>query len=265
VSVVRQAIAAGELLVTLELAPRDLGEARHVAAHGVHAVTIPDGPLGRFPGGSIAAAREAQATAAIAAIPHCTARGRHRDTLRAELLDAHDLGIRTVLALTGDAAREGAGDLDSIGLVELLTGLEGADFCVGVAVNPNANDLPAEVERLRRKHAAGAEFAITQPIYDLTTLERLFELTGAIPMPIVLGVLPLRDGAHADRLHETVPGIDVPAATRQALHAGADGLELARAFLEPALPLVDGLHLMAVSGDRTALPRLLGGKGPATA
>ena len=150
--------------------------------------------------------------------------------LEAVLLGAHAEGVRNVLAVTGDPPHvgdypgsRGVYEVDSIGLVQLVSGLnrgedyvgKGIDaptsFFVGVAVNPSAADLDLELERFRRKVDAGAHFAMTQALFDVELLDRFVErLGGKWPIPVLVGVWPLRSHAMALRLHNEVPGITVP-------------------------------------------------------
>ena len=179
--------------------------------------------------------------------------------LEGVLLGAHAEGVRNILAVTGDPPHvgdypgsRGVYEVDSIGLVQLLSALnrgedyvgKGIDaptsFFVGVAVNPSADDLELELERFRRKIDAGARFAMTQALFDVDLLDRFAErLGGAWPVPVLAGVWPLRSHAMALRLHNDVPGISVPGTVLDALQdAGADapavGLELARGLVEGA-------------------------------
>ena len=194
----------------------------------------------------------------IETIPHVTPRDMTVMGLEGMLLGAHAEGVRNVLAVTGDPPHvgdypgsRGVYEIDSIGLVQLIAGLNhGEDyvgkaldsptsFFVGVAVNPSADDLDLELERFERKLAAGAHFAMTQALFDVSLLERFLErLGGTSPMPVLLGVWPLRSHAMALRLHNEVPGISVPDRVLDALRdAGADapaaGLELARRLIAP--------------------------------
>ena len=156
----------------------------------------------------------------------------------------------------------GVYEVDSIGLVQLLAGLnrgedyvgKGLDapteFFVGVAVNPSADDLDLELDRFRRKVDAGAHFAMTQAIFDLELLDRFVErLGGGWPIPVLLGVWPLRSLAMALRLHNEVPGISVPDGVLDALRtAGPDaptiGLELARVLVDESRERVAGIYVI---------------------
>jgi homocysteine S-methyltransferase len=204
--------------------------------------------------------------------------------LEGVLLGAHADGVRNVLAVTGDPPHvgdypgsRGVYEIDSIGLVQLLAGLnQGVDyigkaidrpteFFIGVAVNPSADDLELELERFERKVAEGAQFAMTQAIFDLDGLERLLgRLGGASPIPLLAGVWPLRSHAMALRLHNEVPGISVPERVRNALRdAGAEapaaGLALAKELLESLRGNVAGVYVIPpFKQPEAALDLLLG-------
>ena len=156
----------------------------------------------------------------------------------------------------------GVYEVDSIGLVQLISGLnrgedyvgKGLDapteFFVGVAVNPSADDLDLELDRFRRKVDAGAHFAMTQAIFDLELLARFVERLGdGWPIPVLLGVWPLRSSAMALRLHNEVPGISVPDRVLDTLRdAGPDapavGLELARTLVDESRERVAGIYVI---------------------
>ena len=189
--------------------------------------------------------------------------------LEGVLLGAHAEGVRNVLAVTGDPPHvgdypgsRGVYEVDSIGLVQIVQRLnQGEDyagkaidaptsFFVGVAVNPSADDLELEVERFERKLAAGARFAMTQALFDLAYLDAfLARLGGASPVPLIVGLWPLRSHQLAVRLHNEVPGIVVPQPVQEALrragpNAADVGLELARGLLEEAHEKAAGLYVI---------------------
>jgi homocysteine S-methyltransferase len=153
-------------------------------------------------------------------------------------------------------------EVDSIGLVQLIQRLnEGEDyvgkaidaptsFFVGVAVNPSADDLELEADRFRRKVDAGARFAMTQALFDLSHLERFEEvLGGPSPIPLLIGIWPLRSHAMALRLHNEVPGISVPREVLESLAtagtaAPAVGLELARRLVAESRATAAGVYVI---------------------
>jgi homocysteine S-methyltransferase len=240
-----------------------------LASGRVGFVDINDTPMARARMNALMTATTLQREVGIETIPHVTPRDTSVMGLEGVLLGAHAEGVRNVLAVTGDPPHvgdypgsRGVYEVDSIGLVQLLAGLNrGEDyvgknldaptsFFVGVAVNPSADDLELELDRFRRKLDAGADFAMTQAIFDLDLLDRFAErLGGSWPIPVLLGVWPLRSHAMARRLHNEVPGISVPDAVLDALdRAGPDapavGLELARELVAESRERVAGIYVI---------------------
>src|SRR6266403_1802222 len=192
---------------------------------------------------------------------HFTCRDRNLMGIQADLLGAHALDIRNILAMTGDPPRTGdyanataVFDVDGVGLIGILRRMnEGLDatgssigdptgFCIGAALNPAAEDPDHEIERMHRKIEAGASWLQTQPVYDLEALERFLARAGRIPVPVLVGILPLHSFRHAEFLHNEVPGITVPAAARARLREAGDGA--LRAGIEMAQALVAGGALL---------------------
>jgi methionine synthase I (cobalamin-dependent)/5,10-methylenetetrahydrofolate reductase len=267
----------GEWVVSVELDPPKGGTndamiavARTLRDSGaVGFVDVNDNPMARARMNALMASIAIQREVGIETIPHVTPRDTTVMGLEGVLLGAHAEGVRNVLAVTGDPPHvgdypgsRGVYEIDSIGLVQLLAGLnDGVDyvgkaidrptsFFIGVAVNPSADDPDLELERFERKVAAGARFAMTQALFDLDGLERfLGRLGGASPIPLLAGVWPLRSHAMALRLHNEVPGISVPERVLDALRdAGADapavGLALARELLASLRGRVAGVYVI---------------------
>jgi methionine synthase I (cobalamin-dependent)/5,10-methylenetetrahydrofolate reductase len=206
----------------------------------------------------------------IETIPHLTPRDMTVMGLQSALLGAHAEGVRNILAVTGDPPEvgdypgsQGVYEIDSIGLTEMISRLNrGEDwngraidaptsFFVGVAVNPTADDLEVELERFRRKLDAGAQFAMTQIVFELEPLDRFREvLGGEWPIPVLVGVFPVTSYRLALRLHNEVPGIVVPESLQDALErAGADaasvGFEHARKLIGAARGHAHGVYVVA--------------------
>ena len=209
---------------------------------------------------------------------HCTTRDRNLMALESELLGAHALGVRNIIALTGDPPRigdyptgTGVWDVDSIGLIEILTRLnlaedpsgrsigQRAGFTIACALDSTAADQATEWDRLERKLEAGAHLVMTQPLYSVEQVEamlaearRRFGPAG-IPVPILLGVLPLVSARHAEFLHNEVPGITIPdearAAMRDAGERGSEvGIEMADRLLVATEAEVAGTYVMPSFG-----------------
>ena len=201
-------------------------------------------------------------------IPHLTPRDSSVMGLESILLGAHAAGLRNVLAITGDPpdtgdypGSNGVYEVDSIGLCRLLQKLNAGEsftgksldaptsFFYGVAVNPTADDLDEELRRFERKVEAGAQFAITQSLFDLAYLDELERRLGGWPVPVLLGVFYVTSYPLALRLHNEVPGIVVPEEVRERFRAaGTDapqvGFELARGLIEEARGRVAGVEVI---------------------
>lgn len=279
-------LARGERVVSVEVpSPRNadptelLAACRALRAAGVDAVAIPDGARARMRMGVVAAAALAQRETGIEALAHYTCRDRNLIGMATDLLGAQALGIRNLLLVTGDPPKMGpypeasaVFDVDSIGLVNLAAHLNrGEDlgghpiggttsFAIGVAVNPGAVDLAREIERWYWKVDAGADFGVTQPIFDRAVLEAFLERLerAGTRLPILAGVWPLTSGRDAEFLNNEVPGIEVPAGVlermRRAEDSGAEsarteGLAIARELVSELDELVQGFQLTAPGGD----------------
>lgn len=278
-----------EFVVSVELdPPKGLNPAKILEGAallqkvGVDFFNIADSPMARVRMGCIAMARLIQDHLGIETIIHFTTRDRNLMALQSELLGAHALGIRNILSLTGDPLRvgdypntTGVWDVDSIGLIQVLRGMnEGHDaagssigaqasFHIGAALNLNMTDeeTDQEIEKYRRKIGAGAHFIMTQPIYELAPLERFLERAGKPPIPILLGCIPLHSSRHAEYLHNEVPGITIPADVRSRMGAAGDqgheeGLKLAQELLISARSMIQGVYLMPSYGRYDVVSKL---------
>ena len=280
-SLLAQRLAAGEWVVSVELDPpkgasleRLLTTAREIQAAGVEFFDINDNPMARARMSSLMTSALVQQHLGAETIPHLTPRDTTARGLESQLLGAQASGIRNVLAVTGDypppgdsGGSDAAYQVDSIGLVEIIAALNaGTDragktldaptaFFPGVAVNPTAEDMPVELERFARKVAAGARFAMTQVLFDLDPLRRLFDhLGGSSPVPVLVGLWPVTSHALALRLHNEVPGITLPDAVldrfaRADAQAAREGVAIARELLAEARELAAGVYLVAPFGQ----------------
>jgi len=283
-SVFGAALVRGEFMKTMEiLPPRGWDPAGMVTAArgardaGVHAVSLVDSPRGRSRMGAIAAGLLVQQQAGVEAVVHYSCRDRNMMGMISDLLGAAAGGIRNLLLVSGDPPAQvhyppstAVFDIDSIGLTNVVAGLNrGLDpgensigaptrFVMGVAANPGAVDLEREVSRFMWKVKAGADFAITQPVFDVGALERFLERVAPWPLPILAAVWPLRSVREAEFLANEVPGVIVPEAVIQRLRdveargpeaVKEEGLAVARETLQAVAPLVRGVHLHTPGGE----------------
>src|SRR5512132_820732 len=273
-----RAFSAGEWVVSVQLDPPLGGSSAglvEVAAalkdSGlVGWVDINDNATARAGMSSLMVSAAIERQAGIETIPHLTTRDWSVMGLESMLLGTHAEGVRNVLAITGDPPEvgdypgsRGVYEVDAIGLTQLLTNLNrGEDFngrpidaptsfFPGVAVNPTPDDLEVEHERFQRKLEAGAQFAMTQIVFDLDHVDAFVErLGGNWPIPVLLGIFPLTSYRLAVRLHNEVPGIVVPQKLQDALEqAGSDAAEVgfahARELIAAARERVAGVYLVA--------------------
>jgi methionine synthase I (cobalamin-dependent)/5,10-methylenetetrahydrofolate reductase len=280
----------GEWVTCVELDPPKGGTydsmlsiARTLKASGnVGFVDINDNPMARARANALMAAVAIERECGIETIPHVTPRDTSIMGLESQLLGAHAEGVRNILSVTGDPPEigdypgsRGVYEVDSIGLSQVVSKLnrgedyngKGIDapttFFLGVAVNPSADDLETEAERFREKIAAGAKFAMTQALFDLSYLDRFEELIGGWPVPLLLGIFYVRSYQLAVRLHNEVPGIVVPEDVQRRLekagaNAGAEGLALARELYAEAREKVAGVYVIPPFKQPEAALDLLG-------
>jgi homocysteine S-methyltransferase len=221
----------------------------------------------------------------IETILHYQCRDRNLIGIQSDLFGAHVLGMRNILAVTGDPPKLGdyphataVFDVDSVGLVQILDRLNrGLDLAgnvigpalpihIGVAVNPGASDFDTEMRKFERKVEAGAEYCLTQPIYDVKLLERFLDAIKDIRIPVLVGILPLVSHRNAEFLHNEVPGMSVPIAVRDRLREAPSeddaqqvGVEIARESLHQARDLVEGAYLMPPFNRFELVARVLDG------
>jgi homocysteine S-methyltransferase len=235
-----------------------------------HVVDINDNPRARARMSGLMASVAIERFAGIETIPHLTPRDSTITGLESQLLGAHAEGVRNILAVTGDPPEEadypgarGVYEVDAIGLTELLAHLNhGEDFrgraidaptqfFIGVAVNPTADNLDVELDRFARKVEAGAQFAMTQVLFDIAYLDAFLErLGGDSPIPLLVGVWALPSLQLAQRIHNEVPGIVVPEHVQHALRdAGSDagrvGAEVAQNVIEASRTRARGIYVVA--------------------
>ncbi len=266
------------LVTTVELdVPRGLDMssviegARYLKQHGLDAVNISDGARARLRMSPIAISKLVQDATGMECISHLACRDRNMVALQSELIGAHELGVRNILAVTGDPTHIGdfpsatsVYDVDSIGLVRALGRMNtGRDlmgnplgthtgFCISCAVNPAAEDMEREIDRLAMKAEQGAHVAFSQPVFDEELLDRFLDRIKGIDINFMLGIIPLRTIRHAEFLHYEVPGMTIPTWVRDRMAEAGDntdiatgiGIEIAVNFLSRVVDVIDGIYLM---------------------
>jgi homocysteine S-methyltransferase len=286
------ALARKQFIVSVELLPprghdpRSLvDEARQLRIHGVDFVNIPDGPRASARLSALAAALVVQQQAGLEPILHYACRDRNLLGMQSDLLGAHSMGVRNLLIITGDPPRVGdypdataVYDVDSIGLTNVVSRLNrGLDigeqaigqptaFHIGVAVNPGSFDQQAELRRFEYKVEAGAEFAITQPVFDAAGFAAFLQRLGDTHIPIIAGVMPLESLRHAEFMANEVPGVYVPEAVVERMRraesdgrAAAEGILIARELVAEIRPLVQGLQISTAAGALDSALQVMNG------
>ncbi len=274
----REKLAAGRFVVTVEVdPPRGLNVApilegaRLLKEAGVDCVNVGDSPMARTHMSAIAMASMLREQVGIETIVHCTTRDRNLIALEADLIGAHALGLRNVLCLRGDPPRGpgysraiGVWDVGSIGLIRMMKGMnEGVDssggsigqpasFFVGAAANP-MGQVELEMKNTRRKQEAGADFLLTQPIFDAEAVAEYLEAVKEFKLPVILGIMPLYSQRHAEFIHHELAGVTLPDAIRERMRlAGenglAEGMAIARELLHQVRGKVEGICIMPSFG-----------------
>jgi homocysteine S-methyltransferase len=245
--------------------------AAYLKSKGIDAVNISDGARARLRINPIALSYAIQSQTGMECITHIACRDRNMVALQSDMLAAHALGLRNILAVTGDPAHIGdfplatsVYDIDSIGLIRAVSRMNaGMDlsgnqlgtttrFSIACAVNPVADDLDFEIARLEQKVHEGCTIAFSQPLFEPAALERFRARTEKIPVRFMLGVIPLRTVRHAEFLHYEVPGMNVPEHIRERMRvhgsstesASQEGVEIAVEFMREARHMSDGVYLM---------------------
>ncbi len=285
-------LAQGEFTHTVELVPpkgmeydKLLAKTRQCRALGVDAINVPDGPRAMARMSALATALIIEQQLGVETILHYACRDRNLLGMQSDLLGAAGLGLRNLLAVTGDPPKLGpypqataVFDVDAIGLVNMLkrlnTGLDlggtgiGAPtrFSIGVGANPMAPDLERERHRFRLKVEAGAQWAITQPVFDAESLFRFLDFAQSLEVriPVIAGIWPLKSLRNAEFMANEVPGVVLPKAllARMAGRTTAEdqvkeGLDIALEIIEAIRPRIQGLQLSAPFGQVELVAPLL--------
>jgi homocysteine S-methyltransferase len=247
-----------------------LAGARALKEAGAAAVTLADNSLAILRMSNFAAAIRLREEVGVTPLLHLACRDRNLLGLQSEILGLGTLGYRHVLAITGDPAKVGdhpgatsVYDVNSLGLIKLLAGMNrGVNavgkslngqtrFVIGCAFNPNALNLDSQVKKLESKLAAGAQYVMTQPVFDIELARKTVARLKPLGVPVFLGVMPLLSSRNAEFLHNEVPGIKIAETLREKLRSCTDdaaatrlGLEVARAVRDVALEAFGGVYLI---------------------
>jgi methionine synthase I (cobalamin-dependent)/5,10-methylenetetrahydrofolate reductase len=273
-------IARGEFVTTCEVLPpkgcdpeKTLDSIRLLKGAGVDAVNIPDGPRAQTRMSAQATAVLVEREIGLESVLHYCCRDRNLLGMVSDLLGAAALGLRNLLIITGDPPKMGpypdataVFDIDSIGLTNMVNKLNhGLDlgnnpvgcptsFCIGVGCNPGAINLDEEIRRFEYKVEAGAEFAITQPVFDVDQLRHFLRRIEHTRVPVVAGIWPLVSYRNAEFLHNEVPGVNVTPAIMERMRAASEcgkeqardeGLKIARESLLEVRDLIQGVQVSA--------------------
>ena len=280
------ALARGKFAVIVEILPprgyesaRIVERARALRIRGADAVNVPDGPLGAARMSAVATAVLVEQQAGIETVLHYACRDRNLLGMQSDLLGAHAMGIRNLLIVTGDAPQSGdypvatsVFDVDSIGLTNVVARLNrGVDiggqpigcptsYHIGVAVNPTALDIDREVRRLEYKVEAGAEFAITQLVFDVDAFDAFMKRIAHLHVPVIAGIWPLESLRQAEFLANELPGVKVRADSIRRMRAAdtpeaalAEGTAIACETVHALDGRVQGVQISAPSGRLDAV------------
>ncbi len=277
-------IALGEFVTSVEVLPpkgcdaaKTLDSIRLLVDAGVDAVNIPDGPRAQTRMSAQATAILVQEKVGIEAVLHYCCRDRNLLGMMSDLLGASALGVHNLLIITGDPPKMGpfpdataVFDIDSIGLTNMVNRLNhGLDlgnnpigcptrFSIGVGVNPGAINLEEEIKRFEWKVEAGAEYAITQPVYDTKQLRDFLKRVEHCRIPIVAGIFPFVSIRNAEFMHNEVPGVVVTQEILDRMRKASDiskeaardeGLAIARESLLEVRDLIQGVQVSAPFGN----------------
>lgn len=277
-------IARGEFVTSVEVLPpkgcdaqKTLDSIRLLVDAGVDAVNIPDGPRAQTRMSAQATAVLVEREVGIEAVLHYCCRDRNLLGMMSDLLGAAALGLHNLLIITGDPPKMGpypdataVFDIDSIGLTNMVNKLNhGLDlgnnpigrptaFSIGVGVNPGAINLDEEIRRFEWKVEAGAEYAITQPVYDTGQLRNFLKRIEHVRIPIIAGIFPLVSIRNAEFMHNEVPGVNVTPEILERMRKASDiskeeareeGIRIARESLLEIRDLIQGVQVSAPFGN----------------
>lgn len=263
---------------------KEVAKARKLFHFGVDAINIPDGPRASARMSALALAVTIQRDVGIEPVLHFACRDRNVIGMQSDLLGAWALGIRNLIAITGDPPKLGnypdataVFDVDAIGLTNLIKRLNhGLDlagnpigdptgFCIGVGFNPGAINLDEELRRLDWKIEAGAEYIVTQPVFDIKILERAMRRIEHVKLPLLCGIWPLISYRNAEFMNNEVPGASVPPDIMDRMRKTTtkeegfdEGVKIAKETYEHVKSEVAGVQLSAPMGRIEGIFRILG-------
>jgi homocysteine S-methyltransferase len=263
---------------------KEIAKARQLFHIGVDAINIPDGPRASARMSALAMATILHGEVGIEPVLHIACRDRNVIGMQSDLLGAWALGVRNLIAITGDPPKLGnypdataVFDVDAIGLVNLINRLnhgldlagnpigEPTGFMIGVGVNPGAINLDEELRRLDWKIEAGAEYIVTQPVFDIRILENFMKRIAHVKLPLLSGIWPLISYRNAEFMNNEVPGASVPAEildrmrkTTTKEEGFAEGVKIARETYEYVKGEVAGVQLSAPMGRIDGVAMILG-------
>jgi homocysteine S-methyltransferase len=283
-------IAAGEFVSMVEIVPpkgidcsKELNGAAELYRLGVDAINVPDSPRASARMSAQSLCVQIQQNVGIETILHYTCRDRNVLSIQSDLLGASSIGLKNILCLTGDPPKLGnypdataVFDVDAIGLVNIVRNLncgldigknsigESTGFTVAVAANPGIPDIEQEVRRFAYKVEAGAEYAITQPVFDLRLLEVFLKRIEQFRIPVIAGIWPLTSLRNAEFMKNDLR-VSMPeeimarmSAVTSPEAARAEGVKIAREMLAEARPMVQGVQVSAPFGKYAAAAQVLG-------
>jgi methionine synthase I (cobalamin-dependent)/5,10-methylenetetrahydrofolate reductase len=283
-------VAAGEFVTMVEIVPpkgidcsKELDGAAQLHRLGVDAINVPDSPRASARMSAQSLCVQIQQHVGIETILHYTCRDRNVLSIQSDLLGASSIGLKNILCLTGDPPKLGnypnataVFDVDAIGLVNIVHSLnygldigknsigESTGFTISVAANPGVQDMDQEVRRFAFKVEAGAEFAITQPVFDLRVLEEFLRRIEGFRIPVIAGIWPLTSLRNAEfmknDLRVSMPDeIMARMATATSPEAGRlEGVKIAQEMLAEARPMVEGVQVSAPFGRYSVAADVLG-------
>jgi len=289
-------VAEGSFVTLVEIVPprgidctKEIEGARLLAQLGVHAINVPDSPRASARMSAQSLCIQIQQHTGIETILHYTCRDRNILSIQSDLLGASSIGLHNILCLTGDPPKLGnypdataVFDVDAIGLVNIVRRLNhGLDigsnsigattnFTIGVAANPGVPDIEQELRRFAFKVEAGAEYAITQPVFDLRLLESFLERIKDFRIPVIAGIWPLTSLRNAEFMKNDLR-VSMPeeimlrmAQCESPDAARKEGIKIAQEMLEAVRPLVQGVQVSAPFGRYTAAAEVIASVLPAT-